>query len=80
MAYYYFPSCKATAQFKEASKTAREYVNQKFGVKPIGSCRPNHNKLTAEDTAIVVCNNCAAIPFSVHDRNCPHCGSRIEKK
>ncbi len=31
MAYYYFPSCKATAQFKEASKAAREYVNQKFG-------------------------------------------------
>lgn len=61
MAYYFFPSCKATAQFKEASKAAREYVNQKFGIKPIGCCRPNHKKLTADDTALVVCNNCAAI-------------------
>ena len=61
MAYYFFPNCKATAQFKEASKAAREYVNQRLGVKPIGCCRPNHKKLTADDTAIVVCNNCAAI-------------------
>lgn len=61
MAYYFFPGCKVTAQFKDASKTAREYINQKFGIKSIGCCRPNHKKLTAEDTAIVVCNNCAAI-------------------
>lgn len=61
MAYYYFPSCKATAQFKEASKAARDYVGRRFGIKPAGCCRPNHKKLTAEDTALVVCNNCAAI-------------------
>ena len=61
MAYYFFPSCKATAQFKEASKAARQYVNQKFNILPIGCCRPNHKKLTADDTALVVCNNCAAI-------------------
>ena len=57
----FFSSCKATAQFKEASKSAREYVKQKFGIGPIGCCRPNHTKLTSEDTALVVCNNCAAI-------------------
>ncbi len=28
----FFSSCKATAQFKEASKSAREYVKQKFGI------------------------------------------------
>jgi len=61
MAYYFLPSCKATAQFKESSKSAREYVKQKFGIDPIGCCRPNHKKLTADDTALVVCNNCAAI-------------------
>ena len=61
MAYYFFPSCKATAQFKGASKAARQYVNQKFNILPIGCCRPNHKKLTADDTALVVCNNCAAI-------------------
>lgn len=61
MAYYYFPSCKATAQFRDVSRQARAYVQQKFGVSPIGCCRPNHKKLTAADTALVVCNNCAAI-------------------
>lgn len=29
MAFYYFPSCKATAQFKDASRKAREYVKEK---------------------------------------------------
>ena len=61
MAYYFFPSCKATAQFKEASKAARAYVKEHFGIAPIGCCRPNHKKLSPEDTALVVCNNCAAI-------------------
>ena len=61
MAFYYFPSCKATAQFKDASRKAREYVKGKYGITPVGCCRPNHKKLTADDTAIVVCNNCAAI-------------------
>lgn len=61
MAHYYFPSCKVTAQFKEPSMRAREYIKAKYGIDPIGCCRPNHQKLRAEDTAIVVCNNCAAI-------------------
>ena len=61
MAYYFFPSCKVTAQFQEASQAARAYVNQKFGIQPIGCCRPNHKKLRAGDTALLICNNCAAI-------------------
>ena len=50
MAFYYFPSCKATAQFKDASRKACEYVKEKYGIAPIGCCRPNHKKLTADDT------------------------------
>ena len=61
MAYYFFPSCKVTAQFQAASQAARAYVEQKFGIRPIGCCRPNHKKLGAGDTALVICNNCAAI-------------------
>lgn len=61
MSFYYFPSCKATAQFKDASAKARKYIKDKYGIAPIGCCRPNHKKLAADDTAIVVCNNCAAI-------------------
>ena len=41
MAYYYFPSCKATAQFKDASKKARAYVKEQFGINPMGCCRSN---------------------------------------
>lgn len=58
---YYFPSCKVSAQFKDSSRQAREYIRKRFGIGPVGCCRPNHKKLAAGDTAIVVCNNCAAI-------------------
>ncbi len=34
----FFPSCKATAQFKEA----KAYVNKKFGITPIGCYRSDH--------------------------------------
>lgn len=61
MAFYFFPSCKVTAQFREASNKVKQYINDKYGINPIGCCRINHQKLTTEDTAIVVCNNCAAI-------------------
>ena len=61
MATIFFSSCKATEQYKEPSKKAKEYVEQKLGIQPFGCCRPNHKKLTADDTAIVVCNNCTNI-------------------
>ncbi len=61
MAYVFFPSCKATAQFKGASEGARDYVRERFGIDPIGCCRPNHRKLGPGDTAIVVRPNCSAI-------------------
>ena len=61
MTTYFFPSCKASAQFKQASKAARAYVKEKLGIDPIGCCRPNHTKLTPDDLAVIVCNNCALI-------------------
>ena len=69
MATYFFPSCKATAQFKQVSKNARAYVKEQLGVGPIGCCRPNHTKLGAQDTAVVVCNNCALIIEENTDAN-----------
>lgn len=71
MAYYYFPSCKATAQFKDASKKARAYVKEKFGINPIGCCRPNHKKLTAEDTALKVLRRESAV--SMYREQCSAC-------
>ena len=61
MAKVFFPSCKANADYKESSRKLAEYLEQKEGIQPVGCCRVNHQELTAEDTAIVVCNNCAAI-------------------
>jgi len=57
----FFPSCKAKASYKGASTKLQEYVKEKIQIDPIGCCRVNHQKLTKDDTAIVVCNNCAAI-------------------
>ena len=61
MATIFFPSCKARADYKSASKKLAEYIKEKQGVSPIGCCRINHTKLEDGDRAIVVCNNCAAI-------------------
>ncbi len=61
MAYLYFPSCKASEQFPEQSRKAEAYIEKRFGVGPAGCCRPGHKQLGPDDTAVVVCNNCAAI-------------------
>ncbi len=57
----FFPSCKVRADYKYASEKLAEYIKVKYGIDPIGCCRVNHQKLSPDDTAIVVCNNCAAI-------------------
>ncbi|GBG56543.1 hypothetical protein SPFL3102_00352 [Sporomusaceae bacterium FL31] len=56
-----FPSCKAQATYRNASERLSKYLQEKHGMKPIGCCRVKHQQLTPDDTAIVVCNNCAAI-------------------
>ncbi|MBQ7607078.1 MAG: hypothetical protein IJU76_03805 [Desulfovibrionaceae bacterium] len=61
MAHVFFPSCKAKADYPVASEKLKAYVNKKFDIDPIGCCRVHHKKLTPNDTALVVCNNCAAI-------------------
>ena len=61
MAVVFFPSCKAKADYKAESEKLAQYIYKRYGITPIGCCRTNHQALTSEDTAIVVCNNCAAI-------------------
>lgn len=57
----FFPSCKAKAEFKQESLKLMEYLEKKYKVKTTGCCRINCQKLLPEQTAVVVCNNCAAI-------------------
>ena len=61
MTTFFFPSCKAKADYPAASEQLREYIRRRVGVDPAGCCRPGRKLPGAEDTALVVCNNCAAI-------------------
>ncbi len=61
MGMVFFPSCKTKADYRSASAAPAAYIRAKCGVEPIGCCRVNHQKRTPDDTALVVCNNCAAI-------------------
>ncbi len=61
MANVFFPSCKISADYKDASAQLWAYLQSKMEIEKTGCCRVNHSKLTPEDTAIVVCNNCSHI-------------------
>lgn len=60
MAIFYFPSCKFKVGYPETSKKMAEYVNERFGMTITGCCRGNLEMLSEEDTAICICNTCAA--------------------
>lgn len=60
MPYVYFPSCKYTACSPENSRSIQTYLSEKHGASVTGCCGPNHGNLAKEDTAVYVCNTCAA--------------------
>lgn len=61
MSHAFFSSCKAKATYPNASEKLHKYIQEKYGIEPIGCCKVKYRELTHDDTAIVVCNNCAAI-------------------
>jgi len=61
MAHVFFPSCKAKAAYPAASARLQDYLTRRWGVTTAGCCRVDRTTLTGEDSAVVVCNNCAAI-------------------
>lgn len=61
MSRIFFPSCKITQAYPQASKQLKAYLKRRFAIEPIGCCRSNYALLSADDTAVVVCNNCAAM-------------------
>ena len=61
MAYIYYPSCKFTAFSPESSAAISKILKERYGFTIAGCCRPGHKELTAADTAVTVCNTCAAI-------------------
>ena len=61
MAVYYYPSCKFTAFSPKTSEQICDYLSKRYGMVIQGCCRPAHPLMTAEDTAVCICNTCAAI-------------------
>ena len=61
MATLFYPGCQIKKDYPEASKKLAEYIQSKRPVEVVGCCRVDHGKSTQEDTALVVCNNCANI-------------------
>ena len=61
MATIFYPSCKVKADFPAESAAVRSYLEERHGVQTEGCCRAHHVRLTPEDHAVVICNNCAGI-------------------
>ena len=55
----YLPSCKVKAKFAEPSRRLRLYLEEKEQVQTVGCCKVFCSKTGPEDTAVVICNNCA---------------------
>ncbi len=60
MATVYFSSCKFKAAYPETFHQLADYINKHFAMTITGCCRGNLELLTAEDTAVFICNTCAA--------------------
>lgn len=61
MSKVFLPACKVKGRFQYSSEKLKAYLEEKEHVKTIGCCKVFCSKLNKEDTAVVVCNNCAAI-------------------
>ena len=61
MADVFFPSCKMTAGYTEASRRLAEYMKERHNILPVGCCRVNHQKLQEDDRAIVICTTCSSV-------------------
>ena len=59
--YVYFPSCNFTKASPQGTKKIREYLQQRYGVRVAGCCRPGHKTLEEGDIAVTNCQSCSAI-------------------
>lgn len=61
MSRLFLPSCKVKAKYQYASERLRKYLEEKEQVHTVGCCKAFCGRAAAEDSAVVICNNCAAI-------------------
>ena len=60
MATTYFPSCKFKAAYPCTAEKIQLYLNNRFHMNITECCQKNLQDLTPEDTAVCICNTCAA--------------------
>jgi hypothetical protein len=60
MATIYFPSCKFKAAYPFTAEQIQFYLNKHFQMNITDCCQKNLQLLTCEDTAVCICNSCAA--------------------
>lgn len=61
MSRIFLPACKVKVKYKYTSEKLQEYLEQKENAETVGCCKVFCKKVGADDSAIVICNNCAAI-------------------
>ena len=61
MSLLFFPSCKVKANYPEPSARLLEYLGNRYQISTMGCCKVDYPKPAPDDTAVVVCNSCAAI-------------------
>ncbi len=58
----FFPGCKVKKRYPEASTwLAEQVIGRGYADEVTGCCRTEHQKLTPDDTAVCICNNCMAM-------------------
>lgn len=61
MSKIFLPSCNTKVKHANASNKLRKYLENREQVETVGCCKVFCKKANKEDTAVVICSNCAAI-------------------
>ena len=61
MSIIFLPSCKIKKRYGYQSEKLKDYLTSRMQVETVGCCKVFCSKVSSSDTAVVICNNCAAI-------------------
>lgn len=61
MSKFFLPGCNIKARYKRESEKLKEYLEQREHAEIAGCCKTFCHEADRRDSAIVICNNCAAI-------------------
>ena len=61
MSCIFLPSCKVKARYRVQSAKLQAYLEDRRQVRTVGCCKAFCGRISSADSAVVICNNCAAI-------------------